>query len=332
MESSADLLPCGIPQKATYCTNPTNPGRSRERWSRLLSHCYYPLETGRFESEHAFHGSVSLRQVGDINVSRFAAGAHQLKRTRQAIARRNRDTVLFVIPTKGFFSFEHMGREGLARTNDALLIYSSEPYTTQCSETYENICFEVAPSKLETGIPRIQDACGRTITLDSASQWFFKQNLAGALDNDSPDGSIASRISGYIINLAASSISQQFLSATSGHSRSYKDGLLQRIAVYIMNNLREPILGPQTIAAAHGISPSYLHKLFHGADISVNQMIIERRLALCMKELCNPALNSLSVTEIAYRAGFANSAHFSTRFKKRYGFPPREAREQATRT
>ncbi len=328
METSPALTTCGSPQKITYHTKPCDPGGSRDRWTRLLSHCYYQLETGRFKSENAFRGSVSLRRVADISVSRFIAGAHQLKRTRKAIASQKRDSVLFVIPTKGSFSFEHMGREGLVRAGDALLICSSEPYTTHCSETYENICFEVEPAKLETRIPCIHDACGRTMPLDESSQWFFKQTLAGILDNDASNGAMMARISDYIINLAATNISQHILADTDYHNHSYKDGLRQRIAVHIMNNLCDPDLSPQTIATAHGISPSYLHKLFRTSDMSVNGLIIEKRLAQCMDKLRNPAFNSMTVTEIAYQTGFANSAHFSTRFKKRYGFPPREARVQ----
>jgi AraC-like DNA-binding protein len=55
-------------------------------------------------------------------------------------------------------------------------------------------------------------------------------------------------------------------------------------------------------------------------------LIIEKRLSMCMEKLSNPACNSLTVTEIAYQAGFSNSAHFSTRFRKQYGLSPREAR------
>lgn len=273
-----------------------------------------------------------MRPVGDINVSRFCAGAHQLRRTPKSIASSSRESVLFVLPTKGCFSYEHMGREGLVRTNDALLMCTFEPYKTQCSDPYENICFEVELPKLEPRIASIHDACGRTITLDADSQWFFKQTLAAMLDNDSADagshGTISTQLSSYIISLAVTNIGLQFLRGQDMQSRSYKDGLRQRIAIHIMNNLCDPELSPKTIAAAHGISPSYLHKLFNDSGTSVNRMIIEKRLAISMERLRNPAFNSMTVTEIAYQAGFANSAHFSTRFRKRYGFPPRDARYQ----
>ncbi|MNR67817.1 DNA-binding transcriptional activator FeaR [compost metagenome] len=39
-------------------------------------------------------------------------------------------------------------------------------------------------------------------------------------------------------------------------------------------------------------------------------------------DLCNPRYSALSVSEIAYRAGFNNASHFSRSFKQRYGAAP----------
>ncbi len=54
---------------------------------------------------------------------------------------------------------------------------------------------------------------------------------------------------------------------------------------------------------------------------------MERRLEHCRKELScyGPSKN---ITEIAYRWGFNDSAHFSRSFKNRYGISPKQYRDQ----
>ncbi len=295
-----------------------------------MRECYYPLETGGFSNRRHFRGSIDIRDIGNICVSRMRSDSHLLRRTPSSIAKSSKDTLLFVIPTKGSFSYEHIGREGFVRPGDALLIKSSEPYMTACSDNYENICFEVDALKLTYRVVNIEDACGRTMRLDQSSKWFFKQTLGSMLDigdeTDESNMTVMNELSEFIVNLAVTNIGLQFLNSGSGETGSYRGGLRQRITAYILENLTDPEMTPQSVAAAHDISASYLHKLFHSTGTSVNRLIIERRLSMCMERLKNPALDGLTITEIAFQSGFSNAAHFSSRFRKRYGISPREAR------
>ncbi|WP_299847825.1 helix-turn-helix domain-containing protein [uncultured Roseovarius sp.] len=316
--------------KQTFITGPQKGRSPAACWSRALSNCFFPIEASNFTAKSRFQGSVTVRSVGDINVSRMQSDGHHLNRTKSGIAKSSQESLLFIIPTQGHFSFEHMGREGLVRHGDALLLKTSEPYHTVCSDKYANVLFEVAVPKLEHRIASVEDACGRTMTLDSASRWFFKQTLSSMLDLENDDetdqNAISNELSNYIVSLAVKNIGLHLLGGQGNASSTYREGARQRVATYILDNLSDADLTPQKIADHHGVSVSYLHKLFHGSGTTVTQLIIEKRLSMCLEMLRNPACNGLSVTEIAFQAGFSNSAHFSTRFRKQYGFPPRQAR------
>jgi len=54
----------------------------------------------------------------------------------------------------------------------------------------------------------------------------------------------------------------------------------------------------------------------------------ERRLQRTSAELSNPDEAHHSISEIAYRNGFSDSAHFSRAFRHRFGLSPREFRQQ----
>lgn len=90
---------------------------------------------------------------------------------------------------------------------------------------------------------------------------------------------------------------------------------------YIEDNLDDPRLCASTIAAAHGISVRTLQQLFFDAGTTVSSWIRERRLTACYQALSN-AHEAETVTEVAFRWGFNDAAHFSRRFKQAFGVTP----------
>ena len=70
-----------------------------------------------------------------------------------------------------------------------------------------------------------------------------------------------------------------------------------------------------------------LHALFEDADTSVAGLVRAERLARCLEDLQRP--NGGSVTDIAFRWGFCDAAHFSRVFKREFGATPTEVRQAA---
>lgn len=100
--------------------------------------------------------------------------------------------------------------------------------------------------------------------------------------------------------------------------------LFDRVVRFIDRHLEEE-LSPQMLARVHGISLRYLHLLFARHDSTVSSWIRERRLQRCREELASPESRQ-SLTEIAQRWRFCDSAHFSRLFKQRFGMAPRNWR------
>jgi AraC-like DNA-binding protein len=70
-----------------------------------------------------------------------------------------------------------------------------------------------------------------------------------------------------------------------------------------------------------------LHVLFEDTGESVAGLIRRERLARCWCDLERPSGGA--VTEIAFRWGFKDSAHFSRAFKREFGISPTEVRRSA---
>jgi len=104
--------------------------------------------------------------------------------------------------------------------------------------------------------------------------------------------------------------------------------ILNRLCQTIERKLADPDLTPAKVAEAEGISERYMQKLFEGSGSSFTHYLRERRLQRTSAELSNPAEAHHSISEIAYRNGFNDSAHFSRVFRHRFGLSPREFRQQ----
>jgi AraC-like DNA-binding protein len=102
-----------------------------------------------------------------------------------------------------------------------------------------------------------------------------------------------------------------------------------RIRDVIEAHLAEPDLTPAWIADACGTSVRGLYRHFMGLNMSVCEWIRERRLERCREDLQDPRWSGRTITEIAFRWGFNDAAHFSRAFKSRYGASPRALRSAA---
>jgi AraC-like DNA-binding protein len=104
--------------------------------------------------------------------------------------------------------------------------------------------------------------------------------------------------------------------------------ILHRLCQTIERRLDDPDLTPARVAESEGISERYLQRLFEGSGSSFTHYLRERRLQRTSAELSNRAEAHYSISEIAYRNGFSDSAHFSRAFRHRFGLSPREFRQQ----
>jgi AraC-like DNA-binding protein len=95
----------------------------------------------------------------------------------------------------------------------------------------------------------------------------------------------------------------------------------------IRQQLSKSDLSVQWIAAAMSCSADYLSNRFHHeAGVTLTTYINEQRIALAMDLL---KTSMLTVSEIAFAAGYASPGYFSRRFKRATGMTAREFRQTA---
>jgi AraC-like DNA-binding protein len=125
-----------------------------------------------------------------------------------------------------------------------------------------------------------------------------------------------------VANLAA-----EAAPASVGGAEAARAAHLHRVCQTIETLLASPDLSLEEVAAADGVSPRALQKLFASAGQNFTTYLRNRRLERCRLDLSSPICASLSISEICFRWGFNGSAHFSRAFKARYGVTPRTFRK-----
>ena len=102
-----------------------------------------------------------------------------------------------------------------------------------------------------------------------------------------------------------------------------------RVCQYIEANLSDSTLTLASVAMHEHVSERQVQKLFEGLGQSFTAYLRERRLERSRADLGNRQYGHLSISDICFRWGFNDPAHFSHCFRDRYQMSPRQYRQQA---
>lgn len=105
-----------------------------------------------------------------------------------------------------------------------------------------------------------------------------------------------------------------------------RDALALQMQRYMLDNLGDPELTPQSVADAHFISLRHLHNVFDSGEETVAAWIRRRRLHRIRDALCDPLRDDAPVQEIAATWGIPSMSTLSRAFKREFGCAPVEYR------
>ena len=128
-------------------------------------------------------------------------------------------------------------------------------------------------------------------------------------------------LSENLVNLVALSLTSTVLNPNVMESDQVREALVRRIRQFIDNNLFDHSLTNARIAASQNVSVRYLHKVFQDEPESIRAYVTRQRLRAAHRMLAG-RYPRRSVESVAFRVGFASTAHFSRRFKAHFGYPP----------
>ncbi|MFG1888960.1 helix-turn-helix domain-containing protein [Micromonospora sp. NPDC049051] len=305
-------------------------------WREVNSKLWVPYDL-RCEPqwEPGFRAQVGISEFGPVQATFMTTMPHAVHRTPKLIRQADPEVFKLGCLVRGGGMITQDGQRTDFGVGDLILYDTSRPYLAEFTPDvpvsqllllrFPRSLLPFPPRELRrlsaVRIPGVQGIGALT------SQ--FMQQLARHMDELSPFD--AARLSTLTIDVLTAALANALdvQSAVPPHTR--RRALMAQIHAFVRENLGDPHLTPDAIAAAHHISLRYLHKLFHEEGHTVAGWVRERRLEQCRRDLANPQLGARPIRAIAAQWGFASPAHFSQAFRNAYGLSPRQFREQCAR-
>ncbi len=276
------------------------------------------------------HGRIEVGLLGDLHVARVVSSPQQVERTAARAVSADEAFVLLSVQLRGR-TVVRQGASEADLTPGSIAFYdTTRPYTLTLPSDFDQIVLHLPHAELERAVPGGLDHMAERI---GPGDPFAQAILAIApqllrMSSDARPGlaertAAAARelIALALESLIAPSATEPQRAAASG---SVADSLVWRARDAISRRLADADLAPISIAGAVGVSLRRLQEAFQRQGCTVAEAIWEMRLELARSLLASSP--NVPIADIAEQSGFNEPAHFSRRFRQRFGLSPSEYR------
>lgn len=273
-----------------------------------------------------FRCLAELRRLPDLGIADITTTPNRLTRSRGLIAAGN-DDFIFVMATRGEAVISQRNREAMLAPNDAWLIRSDEPSSTevQSLSRFVSLAIPVATlapliSNIDTALMPINPGNSTAVRLLVGYLGSLRDDLALA------DPQMHHLISTHVRDLVALAVGATRDAAEMAQSRGVRAARLRAIKAYVEAHLGQQDLSAETVALSHGISARYVRMLFESESASFSEFVLGQRLAYASRILGDPKFVDRTISAIAYESGFGDLSYFNRAFRRRFGMTPGDMR------
>ncbi|HUO73142.1 MAG TPA: helix-turn-helix domain-containing protein [Solirubrobacteraceae bacterium] len=304
--------------------------RRLQSWSEILAATHLAFDVRpTFRTPQDFRGAVTRRSIGELMLVDCTCSPWHGYRGSDQIggrdsARQSEEILGFQFVCKGVEVVREGSRELALTAGDVVLWDGLQPTDVEIVEPFYKRTLLFPRDRVLSICPQLAELSALP-SLDGSGSARLLVRYMNALATELP-------LLDHAGTLAAANAALELLRAAVEprvpSSRSATRAAMRaEIRRYVRTHLQDPVLGPASIASAYAMSVRALHALFEDADTSVAGLVRSERLARCLQDLQRP--NGGSVTDIAFRWGFCDAAHFSRVFKREFGATPSEIRQAA---
>jgi AraC family transcriptional activator of tynA and feaB len=278
----------------------------------------------RVEKNPAFDASIHRGALGSLSVIEVESrGLNYASVTARDIANDEDGVFLLGLQLEGRATVIQDGREAVLQPGDFALLDAQRSYTSHYSPKWRRLFIKIPHRALKARLAPTSQLTARAVRHGSGVGGILSDYVRllppriGSLQ-----GIERERIGEQLLDLIALALSAQ---RGSDEAPSLSSA---RAVALLQLRLHDPSLDPEAAAAAAGISVRYANSLLANEGMSLQRLIVSRRLERCRMALADARQAHRSVSEIAYAWGFSDQSHFTRRFKAAYGCSPSDFRKQ----
>ena len=303
--------------------------RRLDDWSEILAATHLAFEVHPTErTPDDFRGAVTRRPIGDLMLVDCAASPFLGHRGRAVMTPETpREDVLgFQFVCKGVEAVREGSRVLALQPGDVVLWDGHTPTDVEILEAFHKRTLLFPRNRVLAVCPRLADLTALPpLDGNGAARLLVRYMNALAIEQPRLEGAAGVAAANAALELLRAAVEPCVPTSRA----AARESMRAEITRYVRTHLQDPDLGPASIARAYSISVRALHALFEDVDASVAGLVRSERLARCMEDL--QRVNGGSVTDIAFRWGFCDAAHFSRVFKRAFEVTPSEVRHAALR-
>ena len=290
-----------------------------DAWSQKMSELHLAWVLSRPPSEE-FSAAVRYRRMDDVTIADFRGGRFAGSRLECGVQAPGQQMIGVLLNLSGRLVCRYGGEELVLGPDQILVWDSALAYSFDAVEPHHELSVMLPRERVPEDLGAI---AARTTTVTSAAPGSglvsvsaeqlkaITRELAGI-----SDAGLQIACQAFFDTLDAALTAPIDRAMTSARA-----GLLVQVRRYVEDHLDDAGLCASSIARAHAISVRTLHLLFADTGTTVSRWIRQRRLEVCYRELSR-ARRGKTVTDVAFRWGFADAAHFSRSFKQAFGVTP----------
>jgi AraC-like DNA-binding protein len=312
-----------------------------DRWRELIGH----NRANDTTSPHAadFRAELRVMELGPVTVWRTSFSPARFRRSSRRIRRHDPELYHLSLVTDGELTLTQE-RGGSATVGPGGLLVDSSRQACAAQANAHGPTADGRPGVVAgvgVDLPRtllplpthqVERLMGQGLSVRQGSGALLADFLTGL---DRQAGTLrpadAPRLGTVTLELVSAFFAHALGAEAALSSETRHQVLAKRIRTFIQQHLDDPELSPGTIAAAHHVSLSHLHRVFseQSAGETVAAWIRSQRLEKIRADLADPSLRTTPVHVIAARWGMPSASHFTRVFRAAYGSSPRDYRRQA---
>lgn len=295
------------------------------QWREILS-IFFDVEPLHRGDESVFTGSMTTFHLGGLLMTRIAGSAVSLRRTSATIARSAVEHYLVQVHLTGGCAGLAAGREFELQAGDVGVLDLTRLLAVETTD-FETLVLVVPRESLAPLVTAPDALHGLVLPAASAVGELLADHVRALYAqlpglNVRAAAAVASGTAGLIAACVGPALDAR------AQAGDLHGALLDRIKLFIEDQLDSPDLGADAICAGFGLSRSNLYRLFVPLG-GVAKHVRDRRLVRALEDLVTPRPDRPRIADIAYHWGFGSEASFSRAFRVAYGMAPGEARDTA---
>jgi AraC-like DNA-binding protein len=243
------------------------------------------------------------------------------------------DDPVIVVNRSGCATYRQNGHETTIGPGEAILTTNGLAGTAVGPTTRRQINWRVSRALIAPLVTNFDGAIGKPIGQGNRALPFFLSYLDVLNDRQSlADPGLRRAVVTHMLDLGALMLGARADAAEVANKRGVVAARMRSIKAHILSQIGSPELTAATVATRHGISASYVRKLFEAEGTSFTEFVLTHRLAAAYRMLTDLRFTDRSISRIAHDAGFNDISHFNRSFRRVYGASPTDVQREALRS